>query len=51
MTSNRLIDVYHAQLALAGWSTGDVSRTLGWYVWGQNGENLIDATAATQVEA
>jgi hypothetical protein len=42
---------YHAQLALAGWSIGDIRGTLGWYVYGTNGENVIDATAATQAEA
>jgi hypothetical protein len=41
----------HAQLALAGWPVGDVRGTLGWYVYGTNGENVIDATAATQAEA
>jgi hypothetical protein len=35
----------------AGWSVGDVRGTLGWYVYGPNGENVVDATAATQAEA
>ena len=51
MEPNLLIDVYHALLALAGWTIGDVRGTLGWYVYGRNGENVIDATAATQAEA
>jgi hypothetical protein len=46
-----MIDVYHTQLALAGWSIGDICGTLGWYVWGRNGENVIDATAAAQAVA
>src|SRR5262245_16199903 len=37
--------------ATAGWSVGDVCGTLGCYVYGTNGENFIDATAATQAEA
>jgi hypothetical protein len=44
---NAVIDAYHAQLALAGWSVGDTRGTRGWYVYGRNGENVIDATAAT----
>jgi hypothetical protein len=45
------IEAHHAQLALAGWSVGDVRGTLGWYVYGTNGENVIHATAATQADA
>lgn len=51
MYPNAIIDAYHAQLSLAGWSVGDVRGTLGWYVFGRNGENVIDATGATQAEA
>jgi hypothetical protein len=51
MYPNAVIDAYHAQLALAGWSVGDTCGTLGWRVYGTNGENIIDATAATQAEA
>jgi hypothetical protein len=50
MYPNAVIDAYYAQLALAGWSVGDVRGTLGWYVYGGNGENVVDAMAETQAE-
>jgi hypothetical protein len=44
-------DAYFLQLHLAGWTIGEVKHGAAWVVSGRNGENVINATGATQTEA
>jgi hypothetical protein len=48
LVNPRVIDEYHAQLTLAGWSVGGTRGTLGWHAYGRNGENVIELTGGGQ---
>jgi hypothetical protein len=51
-TSMTVVDHCAARLHRAGWSMGDARLDYGtWFVSGTNGENDIEARAATQGEA
>ena len=45
------VDESAVRLKRSGWSMGDVRTSTGWLVSGTNGENVIEARAATQAEA
>ncbi len=45
------VDESADRLRRAGWSCGDVGLAGGWLVTGTNGENVIEARAATQALA
>ena len=45
------VDESRGRLTRAGWSVGEVACDPLWHVTGRNGENLLGASATTQVGA
>jgi hypothetical protein len=45
------VDESRSCLHAAGWNVGETTTAGGWLASGNNGENLISATAKTQTQA
>jgi hypothetical protein len=51
MPTHPTVDESRDRLHRAGWSVGEIATALAWVITGTNGENILEARAASQSEA